>query len=301
MGCFLFCCGLKNHGWVACRWLLLLLLGSAPVTVLAAQLQVQVDGYNNGKIVVSGQGECRSECRLLMPQGVASLFAVPDSGYRFLGWQGACEDTTGPLCTLAPGLDRKVRARFAKMAEVSGPIKALLLVHEPGAQAWVWNEFARRHFGNRCPLVYGGVLLEEDAINPKNQVHCYRVVLGYYTRFFQALKHQASTRSKGPHKTGLSSHYVAYEINAAMLGIGNRHPESGVVVVAHGLSDAVAATVSRLDTETGSHLVWLLRLDAADRQNTLGGFVREGGIRAAQPDQNRQLSKALSVLLPDWW
>jgi len=295
-------------------FLLLACLFATPV--VAHKLTVQVRENTGGKIAIPGQGECLAECEVpLPPAEVLSLFAVPASGYRFAGWQGVCGNTTGPLCTLSVGQGPMASVRFEATEATPKPVKALLLVHGPGGNAFVWNDFVGRYFDNRCPVIYGGVILDDDASNPANQVHCYRVELGYYARFFQGTGYQDLQQSAldWGNNENFPREFLTYEIKAAYLGILNRHPHSSLVVVAsQGFRGLAARFLSPDDDGFPGHVVgWLALADTAPQRQGKGrggDGARLKGIRHgaflslyARPDQTRKLNKALGQLAPDWW
>jgi len=285
-----------------------------PMPAHAQEFTLRVMENKGGKIVLPGQGDCLAECKVLMPQAkVHSLFAVPAYGYRFAGWRGVCGDTLGPLCTLSTGQGTAASAQFKANESMPVPVKALLLVHGPGANVFVWNDFVSRFFNNRCPVIYGGVVLDDDAQNPANQVYCYRVKLGYYGRYFRGLDQQGI---EGPvsgleqKQNPLAVEYLSNEIKAAMLGVLNRHPHSSWVVVGQGWSGLALKTGMQYDDGLPSHVAgFLALLDAAPRRRGKGdgGDLDEGGAHGpflsldASPDQTHKLNQALGRLAPTWW
>lgn len=300
---------------VSCRCWFLLLACLLPMPVLAQKLSVHVLGHKGGKIVVPDRGECLSDCEVWMPRTrVYSLFAVPASGYRFAGWKGVCRDTIGPLCTLSVGQEPMVSARFVATAAMPEPVKALLLVHGSGANAFVWNDFVGRYFENRCPVIYGGIILDDDASNPANQVYCYRVKSGYYDRFFQGLDQQGMREPASDLAPEIAPprEYLANEIKAAVLGILNRHPDSSLVVVGQGDSGLAARSGLQYENDLPGHIVgWLALADTAPQHLGKKGLVDDAKLEGdhhgqflsmdVRPDQIRKLNKALRRLAPAWW
>ncbi|KJV06990.1 hypothetical protein [Methylocucumis oryzae] len=227
-------------------WLLL-----SPVTVLAHQLAIEMNTAPGGKVVLADHSECVVQCVLeLTNSGLVSLFATPEPGYQFHAWGGACANTLGPLCTLAADQNLSVSVSFKPNNATENEIKALLLVPEPGVQATVWNEFVSEYFANQCPTIYGGVLLENDAMNPVNQVYCYRLTLGYYSLFAPDLTEPVEL-------TQLTQ--INAEIRAALLGIMNKHPNLSVTIVAQGLSGLAAQKLLNED-DMDTSLIGVLSL-----------------------------------------
>lgn len=296
------------------QYLLLLLAGFLPVPVLAYSLSVEVTGGTGGRVAVPGQGECLAKCGWLARSSeTLSLFAVPDPGYRFAGWEGECRDTLGPLCTLAADRNLETSVRFEPMDAKAGPVKALLLVHRPGGHASVWNDFVSRYFDNRCPVIFGGVLLDDDAGNSANQVFCYRIALGYYQNFLQIPEQPADQASSVSfdEATEMPLYQLANEIQAALLGIANRHPHSSFVVVGQGLGGLASQILVQDVGDVAGPIIGVLALGGqAPPQGQDGGHdgsYRFGSLPVpvvplnARPDQNRKLNWALGQLAPAWW
>lgn len=202
------------------------------------QLAVRVEGAVGGQVDgLPDGGPCATECLAAVPGPVlASLLAEPDAGFRFAGWQGACEDTLGPLCTLPITTDAGVGARFAPEAEPVPDRQAVLLLHDEGDTPALWTRVVDRQFEGRCPVVYGGVALGRVADLPPEALYCYRLRLGYYAALGM------SSDSGGAF--GLPEWQS--ELRAAVAGIKDVHPRLRLVLVGKGR--AVAAAQGFLDT-----------------------------------------------------
>src|SRR3954464_4483041 len=72
--------------------------------------QVALDLQTSGNGMVRGAGaDCRGSCHVMYNAGAAvHLEAVPDSGYAFSGWSGACSGATD--CSVRMDADVSVRA-----------------------------------------------------------------------------------------------------------------------------------------------------------------------------------------------
>jgi Divergent InlB B-repeat domain len=234
------------------------LLFILPKLATATTVDIQVHGGLGGAVAtVPGNIECSQNCRIQQfPNTLVSLFAVPEPGYRFLGWDGECATTIGPLCTFKLGNDTTVTARFAKAKANPEHAHAVLLLHGNAATASVWNDYAKQHFNNRCPVVYGGVLLEQDSYDKSSNLYCYRVAFGYYNALIDPNKH-LTKRSKG---NRLSNNYHAYEIRAATLGILERHPKLSVTLVGQGDAAIAARNYMAANTSERKHIEGLRTL-----------------------------------------
>ncbi len=93
--------------------------------------------------------------------------------------------------------------------------KAMLLLPEPGETPYVWNEWIRQQFNNQCPLIRDGVVFGELGNEPGQAVHCYRMEWGANERYD--------------------------ELEAAWAAIDQRHPQTDLVIMAHGQAGHIAA------------------------------------------------------------
>lgn len=277
--------------------LALLAVYASPTTALTLTAQV-ADGAGGKIVVMPGDTPCAPDCVIeTYDQTVLSLFALPDEAYRFQGWEGACADTIGPLCTLKPGDDDVyLSARFVKVETPLEPIKALLLLHGENAAHTVWNALAERYFNNRCPLVYGGVVLGADSLNSDNGVSCYRIAFGYYAML------DRNTADAPLVDDAVADRQLAFEIRAAVLGLLNRHPDLSLTLVAQQDVAAAAQSFLRTDTAARSHVAGLLALQAAD-DTAVEPLTKDAMLleRAAEPEQTGKIGLALTELTKSWW
>ncbi len=255
---------------------------------------------------------CRQNCRIQSPAKHAmSFFAVPDKGYRFASWEGDCADTIGPLCTLNTEGGKRVIARFVKHENLPAPRHVLLLLHDYTEKQSVWNKYIGQHFNDRCPTIYGGVLLEKDSPELTSKLACYRIAFGYYNLFDTFARNDTdlsdlnNLRKKRQHL----HQQRANEIRAAILGILNRHPGSAFVLVGHG--DAALATQAFLQkkTESRNNVFGLINLTSVKLTKTVGNGAlvvdqpmqtKTNGVvmlnLAANPKQSRQINAGLGYL-----
>jgi len=288
-----------------------------PLQAAAFTLSIQVaDGLGGRVVGVPGNTDCMLSCTIeASSQTLVSLFALPDKGYRFKGWNGACENTIGPLCTFKPSESVSLSARFVKTAVPQMPTKALLLLHGEGVRHTVWNEFVKQRFNNRCPVVYGGVVLGDDSLDPRNKVYCYRIAFGYY----DMLNHSKTAR--GLQKVGddrkakdrFFSKRLGYEVQAAVLGVLNRHPNLSLTLVGQGRAALAAQFFLQTGTAERSEVVGLLALqqsshdssnDAVSEQLRSVAFQTERSAvlkLEAEPEQDGKISAALAQLTKSWW
>lgn len=275
----------------------------------AFTLDVQVaDGIGGRVVSVPGNTDCVPYCTIeASSRSVVSLFALPDKAYRFDGWTEACVHTIGPLCTLIPSENIRLSARFVKVEAPQPPTKALLLLHNEGAKHTVWNEFVKQRFNNRCPVIYGGVVLGDDSFDPRNKVYCYRIAFGYY----DMLKHSKAGDGRQMKKR-FSSKYLGYEVRAAVLGVLNRHPNLSLTLVGQARAALAARSFLQSDTAEGSDVVGLLALqqfsddgnDAASEPFYGEAFQTERVAvleLEAGPEQDGKISAALAQLTKSWW
>ncbi|MDO9105549.1 MAG: hypothetical protein Q7U57_11370 [Methylovulum sp.] len=282
-------------------WLLATFL-LQPISVSAYSLNMTVDKPGGGKIVLADLSECETKCAHNIPDSdLVSLFATPEPGYRFQTWGGACVNTLGPLCTLTSSKDMEVSVKFVPSSFSENVIKALLLVPEPGVQTSIWNEFVSEYFDNQCPVIYGGVVLEEDAVNPNNQVYCYRLTLGYYSLFATNDTEQALTEL--PDVSMLKQ--INWEIRAAILGILNKHTQLSLTIVGQGLSGLAAEPLLADNSEAGATIVGILSLASQaklmqQQQYNKTRFAHSLTVNV-RPDQDGKISAALTALTHAWW
>lgn len=298
-----------------------LLLGMVMLAVLSPKvgaftLDVQVTDGSGGRVAsVPGNSDCVPECTLYVSsQTIVSLFALPDKGYRFKGWKGACANTIGPLCTLRPSENSSASARFAKTAVPKTATKALLLLHGEGLKHTVWNDFIKQHFNNRCPVVYGGVVMGEDSFDPSNDVYCYRIAFGYYDMLKQSLAARTYQKTGNVRKAkdGFSSKPLGYEVRAAVLGVLDRHPNLSMTLVGQGRAASAAQSFLRTHTAERSSIVGLLALQQSSQDRN--GVVSDQSDHQAfpakrtatlkldvDPEQDGKISAALAQLTKSWW
>lgn len=265
----------------------------------------QITANLGGQIVKIEDGiDCLPNCTA---EPITSYFAIPDKAHRFLGWDGACRDTIGPLCTLKPDQDFGATASFAKTRMPTSPTKALILLHDEGFKHTVWNEFVKNHFQNRCPVVYGGVILGEDSVNPDNKVHCYRISFGYYHSLSYGESSQG-LQGSDQSQNHLAHKQMAYEIQAAVLGVLNRHPKLNFTLI--GQNKAAAAAQAFLQTQTAGQggITGLLALQEpglnktkATTSGTLASIGPAAFKLSATPEQDAKIHNALAQLTKSWW
>lgn len=288
----------------------LLLCIALPLPTLAATLGIGVADGIGGRIGnVPGDMECAPYCiSQASADALVSLFALPDEGYRFAGWEGACAGTLGPLCTLRADGDTQLLARFTKNQASHVPAKALLLLHGESAKNTVWNDFAKQHFNDRCPVIYGGVVLGDDAYDPHHKVYCYRIAFGYYDllNHSEAAKGLQSTHDNQPKSSHVPIRHLAYEVRAAVLGILARHPKLSLTLVGQGRSVLAAQSFLQAKTAERKRIVGLLDLQEANNKEAFhraAGQPKQASLLKLQasPEQTAKISAALSRLGSSWW
>lgn len=285
------------------------LLAAQPLPIAAVTLDVQVAGGSGGRIVSTpGDTHCAPDCTIQAPpQSLVSLFALPDKNYRFQGWDGACANTIGPLCTLRPEGNTRLSARFVKTESPQAPTKALLLLHGESLKHSVWNEFVKHRFNNRCPVIYGGVVLGEDSFDPRNNVYCYRIAFGYYdnlihTKTAGLLQKTADNRKAKKRFSGKQS---GYEVRAAVLGIENRHPDLSLTLVGQAHAALAAQSFLQVDSAESDEVVGLLALSHQAKHSVRPVPFKTSRTDAlildAKPEQEGKISAALAQLTKSWW
>lgn len=292
------------------------MLAAFPLNVSAITIAVQViDGLGGRVTTVPSHTGCQKNCTIqTTSEALVSLFAIPDKGYRFQGWGGACVNTIGPLCTLKAIEDSGVDASFVKTESVHAPTKALLLMHDARGKPTVWNEFVNQNFNNRCPVVYGGVVLSEDSFDPHNKVYCYRIAFGYYDllKVNKTKMLSDAVLDGNKKKSDFFGKQLSNEVAAAMLGILNRHPKLSLTLVGQ-VSAAIAAQhFLQTNTVVGGDVVGLLALQRSglaenaadyDGQDHVGFKPETTAYLSldANPKQGAKISAALTQLTKSWW
>ncbi len=282
----------------------ILMAALMPFPAFAADLNLQVFDNQGGEIrALPGKINCTSECWVqVSSQALVSLFAVPNQGYRFKNWEGACAKTLGPLCTLKSESNNAVTARFVKAKVPQTPTRALLLLHDDGMKPTVWNDFVGQRFNDRCPVIYGGVFLEEEAVASKNKVHCYRISFGYYDMLKPASVTQDTQASIIKKK--IRRRHLAQEVQAAVLGILDRHPNLSLTLVGQGQGSLAARTFLKSGSDLAKPIVGLLDLQTntlTDAEKQSADLFQPMLSLKAEPDQNMKISAALAQLTQSRW
>jgi hypothetical protein len=309
----------KPNGKRPLPWLLGMML-LAVVPAQASSLFAQVIDGVGGKIAVAlGDWECLPYCSIeTSSEQLVNLFAVPNKGYRFQAWEGDCANTLGPLCTLKMTGSNRLGVRFMKTTSPQKPVKALLLLHGENRRHSVWNEFVKHRFNNRCPVVYGGVILGDDAFDPDNNVYCYRIAFGYYTMLNHGeagslANSDDASEDSSEAPFNIANQRLSYEIRAAVLGMLDRHPNSSLTLVGQGLAALGAQTFLQADTIEKKRIIGLLALEPAHTDDAPYNFTettflanfktkRTTVIKLnAAPDQDAKISTALDQLTQLWW
>ena len=316
--CFLRVCnGLIRPVNTVNRQLLLIaaMLAVLPLNVSAVTIAVQViDGLGGRVTNVPSDTGCQQNCTIqTASETMVSLFAIPDKGYRFQGWDGACVNTIGPLCTLKAIEDSGVNARFVKTESVHAPIKALLLLHDARGKPTGWNEFVNQSFNNRCPIIYGGVVLAEDSFNLHNKVYCYRIAFGYYDLLMGSKTTMLGDAIlDGNKKADFFGKQLSNEVAAAVLGILNRHPQLSLTLVGQAHAARGAQHFLQTNTVVGGDVVGLLALQRSGLAGNAADYDALDNVgfkpdRAAyhsldaNPKQGAKISAALTQLTKSWW
>ncbi len=297
----------KFHAFV----LATLALGLFTNSAAAYRLELEISGGNGGKIGnIENSYQCKKHCKLqTFSKNVLSLVALAEDGYRFAGWEGACENHLGPLCTLKLDDDGKVAARFAKSHAVQPTAHALLLLHDVNEESSVWNEFIQQRFNNRCPVIYGGVVLDQDSFDARSRTACYRIAFGYYGLLKDGIALEDGIGVAGH---TLSKSPLGYEIRAGLLGLLNRHPGIRVTLIGHGQAVDAALAYLKKPFDERKNVNALLALNSAtpridaDRETTAALNLRDvAGVSylkiAANPAQGRKINAALATLANAKW
>ncbi len=275
---------------------LLLIFALSPQPANALPQEDAVSRQTGGRIVRLPQDNSSS-------RPLVSFMAIQDKGYRFDGWDGDCANTLGTLCTLDTVVNDRVSARFVKIKTPETATKALLLLQDAAARPTLWNEFVRQHFDNRCPVIYGGVLLGPDSFNPGNRVYCYRIAFGYYDPLKSVKSQQAENDTPDTHND-----YASHEITAAVLGILNRHPQLSLTLVSQQNITSAAQPFLQSDAAKLSDFVALIVLRQAGEsfaEQLADGWVSGQNTPVlsleANPRQGAKIGTALSLLTKSWW
>lgn len=287
-----------------------LMLGLFTQQVSAYQVDLEIVDDKGGKIsIVENNYVCTRQCKIqTFPKKVISLFALANEGYRFVDWEGACKNNLGSLCTLTLNDNGKVSARFVKTGKPLSSTRAVLLLHDINEQSVVWNEFVKHRFNNICPVIYGGVLLDKDSFDTRNNIACYRIEFGYYGRLYNGLLNQ--TGSNYQMSTKAKNHYfrthLSHEIRAAVLGILNRHPNLNLTIVSHGHANSAARSYLNSSADDLKYINGLLTLNSnnsvTEKKNVLipNGDEIDGIASVkinAKPEQSRKINAALINLI----
>lgn len=287
--------------WTALRFATLLagIASLAPISEAASvTLSARTEG---GRIaVVPDEMSCAApSCVVEEPSRTpVGLFAEPEAGYRFKGWDGACENAIGPLCTLPPADGAfSLGAYFVRDDRLQSlaQTKALLLLHGAESDSSVWNEFVKQRFDNRCPTIRGGVVLGEDSLDAGNQVYCYRVDFGYFDAAAPKLQTADALAADDP----AAFEHWRHEVRAAILGIHDRHPKIELVLVGHAQGGWAARGFLRAETPESRDVVGLLTLGAGQDADALQQTRLD--LPAVNPEEEAGINWALNRMLPSWW
>jgi hypothetical protein len=287
--------------WTALRFATLL-AGIASLAPLSEAASVTLAARTEGGriAVVPDETSCASSaCVLNEPdQALIGLFAEPEAGYRFKGWDGACENVVGPLCTLTPadgafdlGAYFVRDDRFQALAHA----KALLLLHGAEDKSTVWNEFVKQRFADRCPSIRGGVVIGADSIDADNQVYCYRVDFGYYDAATPKLQSGNAPSAADPS----AFEHWRHEVRAAVLGIHDRHPSIELVLVGHAQGGWAARGFLRSDAPESRAVVGLLTLSAGQDESVAQRTRLD--LPAVNPEEEAGINWALGQMMQGWW
>lgn len=306
---------INKLGSVVCITAIMLML--CPQHASAFHVEMNVADGNGGKIVGSENSTgCLHNCTLQTnSKKLISLFAIADQGYRFAGWDGGCESHLGPLCTLILKENIKVGARFVKTGSTSAPSQAILLLHDINEHQTVWNDYINQKFNSHCPVIYGGVLLGKDSIDPYAKTHCYRISFGYYKLLQHEMAAKGILTDRSPRddrENQLPSKYLGNEIRAAILGILNRQPKLLLTLVSHGKATLAAQSFLLSGNEEKNAVSSLLALTSSElgkdkndklikpTQESTFGQINFISINA-NPKQGRKINAALASLTDTHW
>lgn len=262
------------------------LLGLAITGIARAepwQLAARVEPAEAGRIDgLPDGGSCSGACLAAVNgPSLAGLLAEPQPGYRFAGWQGDCENTLGPLCTLPLSGDANVVARFVPEAEPEAPAQAVLLLHGDGENPAAWNKVADRQFGGSCTVVYGGVPLARAPAAPAEGLRCYRVRFGYYAAL---------------NGTGASASLpeLQSELRAAVAGLLDANPNLKLVLAGKGRAVPAARRFLKSKVPERQAVTGLLTVNGALEPDAPARPARE----ALPVDEAGIAAKASELLQP---
>ncbi|MBK8816429.1 MAG: hypothetical protein IPN42_13430 [Methylococcaceae bacterium] len=276
----------------------------------AYQLELEIFESKGGKISsVENNFGCMEHCKIqTFSKRIISLLALADDGYRFDGWEGACDNSLGPLCTLKLNENGKVSAKFVKSEQATPPVQAILLLHDINEKHTVWNEFVKQRFNNRCPVVYGGFVLDKDSFDTSNRTACYRIAFGYYGLIRDSLVDKDYLANSRPH---YSKTHLGFEIRAAVLGLLNRHPNLNLTLIGNGHAAIPALSYLQTTTEDRKNINGLLSLSSEGRitdKNIFSAMRADSEFKefplvriAAHPAQSRKINAALDTLVNAKW
>ncbi len=277
---------------------------SLPCPATALEFNQPALLLDGGRIIsVSGKPDCENECGNDMNAlQQTSYIALAEPGYRFTGWSGECSHFPGTLCTLNVTQDNNISAGFTKTQLPKLNKKALLLLPDPQTRPTVWNEFAKQNFGNRCPILFGGVIFGQDSLNPHNSVYCYRLDFGYFAQL------GADAGKSYAYPSG-QDESASLEIQAAVSAIRSKHPGISLMLVAQEHAGTAAQTFILDETPEWNDIKGLLILT---RQKTATGSSLQQEYTAqsstipvlnlqALPNQGARINAALTKLTQTWW
>lgn len=287
---------------------LILALFSQPIS--AHQVKLEVSG--GGKIINADNNFiCSENCNIqTFSKTILSLLAAPEEGYRFAGWDADCGSNLGTLCTLKLNEDGKVIAKFVKSGVAALLPQAVLLLHDAEEKHTVWNDYVRQRFNDECPVIYGGVLLDEEIFDSKKDVGCYRIAFGYYSLLRDSLVASTAPIDRPVRKTKpfFSPTYFGHEIHAAVLSILNRHPNVNLTLVSHGKTTLAAQSFLQSVSDGHKDITGLLALHPTGPAVEMETNALASGLEGialltidANPDQIRKINAALTQLSDAEW
>lgn len=281
----------------------------ASLNAYAQDLNMTLSSDDGGKViqVLAENEDCTAPCATdAKQQNLVSLFAVPNSGYQFQGWSEPCAETIGPLCTLAWGKHTHVQASFVKASQTATETKVLLLISGSADSHSGWNDLIAQRFNNQCPVIYGGVVLGTDSVNPNNQVYCYQLRLGYYAFANPNLL----TAHSG---SAVNLNEMSNEIRAGFLGLRSRHQHMNMTLITENFATFAAIHAlaqNDLPELTVTGFIGLHQKDSINllSQRGVDSSISQGGQYMpavfhiqAQPQQVQAIETLLDQLPDVWW